>query len=229
MNSFLSTEEILVRNEAIWKSDDMVKNVFESIRTMFPLVNKYHEIQNKKENSGTIIKTAIKTDLLAISFKISDSGLAYATSINDPILEAELKLSRSKLSKYPQVILYDTMSAYYKKVLPLKHLLKHLDSDDLDKMYKLIKDFKASIPLAAANINESKTATMNIKKCIKSINELFRTMDKHIAPYKYNFPDFYNDYMNSRKVIDLKGKRRKKTKTQALSLISPLENGAIVI
>lgn len=214
MNSFTGSEAVMVRNESIWKGDELVRKAFDPIRSQLLLVSKYYGSQTKNGKSGTIIKSKNKVDLINISLKISTSGVSYAVGKNDMPLEAALKLTKSQLYAYPQVTLHFMLSNFYETVLPLKNSLKHLDKDDFEKMEKYLKNFKDSLPLTVVNKGETKTATMNIGETIKTINEMFLTLDKHIAPYKYLYPDFYNDYMNSRKVIDLRGKS-KKTKSQA--------------
>jgi len=39
---------------------------------------------------------------------------------------------------------------------------------------------------------------------------LYVALDKHMAPYKHVSPNFYNDYMNSRGIKDLRKKGKKK-------------------
>lgn len=213
-NSFLSTQEVMVRNESIWKADDVVENEFDQIRAYLPRIGKNYEKQILNGNSGTLIKSTVKTNAIDIAIKISDSAISYAVAKKDFVLEAAVKLNRSDLLKLPQATLSDVLNAFIKKVLPFSASLKHLKKGDMEKAEKLFKEFEASIPVTSANMGESQTATMNIGESIKTLNQMFLNLDKHIAPYKYNYPDFYNDYMNSRKVINLKGKG-KKTKTQA--------------
>jgi hypothetical protein len=211
MNSFLNTEEVMNRNESIWKMDEVVKNTYDEIVLKLPLVGKYHEAQKKKGNSGTVIKKVSKKEIIDHSVKISESAVSYAVAQKDIVLEQSVKLTKSDLKGLTQVSLYDLLSNFYKVVLPLKTSLKHLEEGEIEKLDQLLKTYKASIPLTGADKDESQTATLNIGESIKVLNKLFDDLDKHIKPYRYKYPDFYSDYFNSRKVIDLKGKSKRAT------------------
>lgn len=215
-NSFDNSSEVMDRNQIIWNADDVVKTDYEKIKTLLSLLGKNHEKQMEKGNSGTILKKGLKKELIALTVKLSESGVSYAVTQNNPVLEASLKLTKSQLEACGQVKLYDVVSVFYKRILPLKEFLKHLDSGDMEKEGQLLADYKASIPVTGADKDETQTATLNIGETIKTLNQMFLNLNKHIAPYKYKYPDFYNDYMNSRKVTDLKGKSKTKTtKTKA--------------
>lgn len=142
--------------------------------------------------------------------QISDSAVSYAVSKNDVALEMSVKLTKTGLANLSQVTLYDTLSNFYKVVQPLGGSLKHIEAGDIEKLGALLADYKAAIPKTSANTSETKTATLNIGDTIKQINELYVALDKHMAPYKYVSPNFYNDYMNSRGVKDLRKKGKKK-------------------
>lgn len=53
-------------------------------------------------------------------------------------------------------------------------------------------------------MDQSKTATQNLATLVTEINEMYTTLDKHIGPFEYTEPDFYNNYRNSRVTKDLK-------------------------
>lgn len=174
------------------------------------MINLYHQAQKKNGNSATTVKSAYKSDLIATAVKISDSAVSYAVSKKDAVLEMGVKVTKSGLANLSQLVLLDTLTLFYNKVQPLNGSLKHLEAGDVEKLNQLLKSFKASLPKPSADSNETKTATQNIGDTIKEINGLYQTLDKHIAPFKYNQPGFYNDYTNSRMVKDLKGKGKKK-------------------
>ena len=200
MNSFIDTEEVMVRNEAIWKEDEDVANTFGSIRLKLPTVNQFHQAQNKNGNTATVVKSSIKTDLIAQAVKVSDSAVSYAASKKDVVLEMKVKVTKSDLSNLSQLSLLDTLTVFYNTVKPLNSSFKHLKTDDMEKLKTLLQSFKSSMPKTGANSDESKTATQNIGESIKELNALYKKLDKHIAPYKYNFADFFSDYRNPRSV-----------------------------
>lgn len=217
-NSFDNSVEVMDRNQTIWNTDDVVKTEHEKIKTLLSLLGKNHEKQKGKGNSGTILKKGLKKELVALTVKLSESGVSYAVAKSNPVLEASLKLTKSQLNSCGQVKLYDVVSVFYKQILPLKEFLKHLDPGDMEKEGQLLADYKASIPVTGANKDESQTATLNIGETIKTLNQMFSNLDKHIAPYQYNYPDFFNDYTNSRKVTNLKGKsKRKNSKAKSVT------------
>ncbi len=217
MNSFGISEEVLLRNKPIWETDEVIKNLFGEIQLKLPLVLEYGVKQKKNGTVATVVKQTGKTSLIAHALKISVSAVSFSASQKDLVLEKEVKLIKSDLERLTQIGLYNTLSLFYKKVLPLKNSLKHLEANDIDKLKKLLDDFKTSIPQTGADKDQSQTATYNIGDLIYEINNMFIELDKHIAPYQYSQPDFFRDYQNSRKVIDLKGKSTAKSKAKVKS------------
>jgi hypothetical protein len=210
MNSFIDTEEVMVRNESIWQPDEDVANAFADIKLKLPRVNQFHQAQKKNGNTATVVKSSVKSNLIAQAVKISDSAVSYAASKKDAVLEMNVKVTKSYLANLSQLALLDTLTVFYNYTQPLNGSLKHLEPGDLDKLAQLLQSFKTSMPQTGANNDESKTATQNMGETIKELNSMFKTLDKHLKPYKYTQPDFYSDYTNSRKVKDLKGKGKKK-------------------
>jgi hypothetical protein len=210
MNSFFNAEEMMVRNESVWKADQNVENIFKLIQLKLPDVNKFHQAQKKNGNTASVVKSGLKNELIGMAVKISASAVSYAVSQKDAVLEMGVKVTKSNLQASSQIRLYDTLMNFSKKVTLLNGSLTHLDPGDIDKLGELIQAFKASIPKPGADSDELKTATLNIGETIKQLNEMFSTLDKHLAPYAYLSPDFFNDYTNSRKMVNLKGKGKKK-------------------
>jgi len=126
----------------------------------------------------------------------------------------EVSLQKTNLSKLKQVVLYNTLVKFYNTVKPLKASLTHLDAGDMDKLGSLLDEYKTSIPKIEADNDTSKTATQNIDETMHELNSLYRKLDKHIRPFEYTHADFYSDYMNSRKVKNLKGKSTKTKKAK---------------
>lgn len=214
MKSFIDTEEVMIRHETIWKADEDVANAFSAIQLKLPFVSQYHQAQKKNGDTATVVKSNVKTELIAQAVKVSVSVVSYATSKKDLVLEMKVKVTKSDLANLSQLSLLDTLTVFYNEVKPIGPSLKHLQADDLDKLAQLLKAFKESLPKTGANADQSKTATQNIGETIKELNALYKTLDKHVAPYLYIVPDFYNDYKNSRGVKDLRGKSSKAKKAK---------------
>lgn len=56
---FFSTEEFMVRNEAIWKTDEDVAKAFSPIQLKLPLINIYHQVQKKNGNNASDYKIGL--------------------------------------------------------------------------------------------------------------------------------------------------------------------------
>ena len=162
MNSFGISEEVLLRNKPIWETDEVIKNLFGEIQLKLPLVLEYGVKQKKNGTVATVVKQTGKTSLIAHALKISVSAVSFSASQKDLVLEKEVKLIKSDLERLTQIGLYNTLSLFYKKVLPLKNSLKHLEANDIDKLKKLLDDFKTSIPQTGADKDQSQTATYNM-------------------------------------------------------------------
>lgn len=54
-----------------------------------------------------------------------------------------------------------------------------------------LTNLKKVMPRPQLEIDESKTATSNLETLMVELNEMFKEIDKFIAPCEYTQPDFY--------------------------------------
>lgn len=215
VSSFQETEEVMIRNEDIWKESENATTQFGAIRLKMPLLTEYDQAQNKGPFVSVTLKKGLKNDLLDISMKVSDSAVDYAAGIKDRSLELQVTFTKNKLKKLRQIPLYDTLSKFYDLVSPLKSNFKHLEATDMDTFKSLLAEYKKAIPSTEADSDSSKTATQNIGETITELNGMFDELDKFIKPFSHKHKDFFSDYSNSRIYKDIKGrgKSKKKSKT----------------
>lgn len=210
VNSFNTSIEVMLKGEPIWKGSVNVTKQFGLIQAKMPLIQVYDLKQNNSEKPSSGVKKDIKKNVIPMAVKFSKSAVAYAAGKKDLALEFSVKFTKTDLSRLKDVSLLTTLLKFYKIILPLKEELEHLNTTDIDDFGAMLENLKTAIPQPQVEIDESKTATQNIGTLVMELNEMFKELDKFIAPFEYTHPDFYRDYMNSRVMKDLKGKKTTK-------------------
>jgi hypothetical protein len=70
-------------------------------------------------------------------------------------------------------------------------------------MATTLSNFKASIPQKRMATGTSKVSTGNINETFKTIDALLKNeMDDLLMPFQFTQPDFYNEYLSARSIVD---------------------------
>jgi hypothetical protein len=81
-------------------------------------------------------------------------------------------------------------------------------------MATTLSNFKASIPQKRVATGTSKVSTGNINETFKTIDALLKDeMDVLLMPFQFTQPDFYNEYLSTRSIVDTGGNRKKTEET----------------
>ncbi len=203
VNSFRATEEVMNQNQTIWSKSGKIAALFALIVEKLKLIGIYDTKKTRKQPSSALKKGQKKT-LISQAVKISKSAIDYAAGINDVILEFKVKVTKSQLDSQKDNSLISLTQMLYETILPFADKLTHLAETDVTDFKASIDAYKATMPKPQAEMDQSKTATENLSTLVTEINEMYTTLDKHIGPFEYTEPDFYNNYRNSRVTKDLK-------------------------
>ena len=208
-NSFITTDEVMQRNESIWKESEPISKTIDSIRENLMLIGGYHQKQEGNRATDTLLKKNLKTQLVSQVTKVLTYISAYAIETGNISLEKSVSIKDYELMKLPQSNLTDKVKQLYNVAVGVQPSIKNLDAGEVEMINTLLSSYNESLAKPAADKSESKTATKNLGETFKTLNDLHLKLDKLMGPFRYTEPKFYSDYMNSRIVKDLTGKRSK--------------------
>jgi hypothetical protein len=176
------------------------------------LLNTIDEIQSIGEMQGinktglTLDKNKLKRKLIALAVKYS-SNLAILAKLNqnDTLLK-EVKFNESGLERVSEVTLKDrAMIIYDKAEANLETLSKQGVTSDTQKQFiETITAFNNALETPRTGIAEKRKATQKLPVLFDKADSELEIMDLAAASAKDEFPDFYNGYKTSRKLVDSK-------------------------
>lgn len=212
-NSFITTDEVMLRNEAIWQDSEPIGRVRVSIRENLLLIGDLHQQQEGNRATDSLLKRSLKAQLVVQVEKVLSFLRAHAVETNNISLEQSVNLKDYMLMKMPQSNLIDKVKQLYGIASGVQASVKNLDITEVEKINTLLTAYSDSLAKPAADKSQSKTATKNLQAIFQTLNSLHGKLDKLMGPYRYTHPNFYSDYMNSRIVKELTGKRSKEAET----------------
>ena len=216
-NSFVTTDEVMMRNESIWKDSEPISQVLTSIRENLLKIGDFHQQQDGDRATDTLIKKNLKSQMVQHVEKVLSYIRAHAVETNNISLGQSVAIKDYELMKMPQNNLIDKVKQFYSIASGVQPSVKNLDIAEVEKMNTLLSAYSESLAKPAADTSESKTATKNLQATFETLNTLYGKLDILMGPYRYTQPSFYSDYMNSRIVKDLTGKRTKEENSPSTS------------
>ena len=156
-----------------------------------------------------LMKTAGKLEAVTLAINMINCIRAYAASVNNEVLEENMKFTRSKLLRKR-----DNLTAADIQFI-LSKAIEHLDGlepfgikqPQIDQLTEALANFVTNIPLPRISKTDNAMITLEIEKLFKENDAILEEMDKlvNIKIITNNF--FYKNYYLNRKVINYHGRK----------------------
>lgn len=174
----------------------------------------YSQGQQNKGTEFTDMKEEYRDATETMTLKICAALVAYATASTDAtvkLLINKYTLSDSDIKRLRDIQLYNKAIQVYDDAAPYASKLSPFASaDDVTALKTNADNFNNSLPNKRNQQGKSTVSTKNLKEAIKAIETLCNeTLDRLMAPWKFNKPNFYTAYKNARDIISTGGKKGK--------------------
>lgn len=150
-------------------------------------------------------KDSLKSDLILKATDVSRKVQGYAVNIDDLVLLKEVKYSSASMVRLADNILVIVSRIIYDKAKANLSALATYGIDDpvLDALNSAITAYDATIPKPRTGIVTKKIATVNLKQLFSATDALLKNqIDVLVGIVKDSYPDFYANYVSSRKIIN---------------------------
>lgn len=178
------------------------------------------DVQSKKQADSSGVSLAKKNALLALgdaTYDVARAVRAYAAENGNDVLAGQVKFSRSQLVRGAD-----------KTVIDRTELIRDAATEAIDDLAdygvtpakvttltKKIEAFRKAQPMPRQRTGKSSAATKELKKLFKSARELLNErVDGLTVQYKDSNPQFHNQYVSARKIVE-PATRAKKSDEQA--------------
>ena len=208
-----TVDAVLDNNSTLFEWYQELILAHQRLKDNLVLLNQNAQIQGTNTTGLTTGKSLLKAELIIYILKFSAALRAYATSANNIELKVKSYYVKSELKKKPDPILSDIGRLLFELAIPVKSELKKYFIDDKEffEIENLLTAFKHAYPKKRVATAESKVSTRNIRAGIKSTDLLMKDeIDNLIHPFQFTQADFYNIYMNARKIVNYSGRGKGK-------------------
>lgn len=199
------TIEEMKRHNEIWKDNKDISETVGKAKIIFEKIDETLIKQNLPTEGATMMKNKARKLVNTTTNVFLGCNRSYAKKIGDDVLYENSNLTMSEIRK-----IKDTeINALVKRLIAYASKnLKELASFGMTE--KMIEDYGKEadgfinyLAVPQAILAERKTATKNLKKLFKQLDELFiGFLDNYMMQYIKTEPDFYSDYEHARIIYD---------------------------
>lgn len=150
-------------------------------------------------------KDLFKSNLIFRATDVSRRVQGYAVNSNDLVLLKEVKYSSASMERLADNILVIVSRIIYDRAKAhLSELATYgVDGTVLTDLDKAITDYDATLPRPRTGIVTKKVATVNLKQLFSATDLLLKNqIDVLVGIVKDSYPDFYANYVGSRKIVN---------------------------
>lgn len=213
LDMFLLVNHVLKEYTSVWSTLPAMQTTVNDFRTALTGVTTALGNQITRITGHRKEKRKALLAMVEMALQVRGGVMAYADIIADNALKESVNFSYTKLVK-----ISDTLSGERCQIIKdmaQDHLSQlgpyGVTQSLLNQLQQLIDDYQSKIPSTRVAITKRKVATRNLKRYIKEVSLILKDrMDKLMYYFKHSDPDFFADYFNSRKIVDLKTTARKK-------------------
>ncbi len=205
MTMLKTTLGLLLLRESIWHISEPLAVAIEELTGLIAQIEEIQQMTGE-DNSGLSASKKLEKDaLIKQAFELTSIIFAMASRNKDQVLLAKVDFPISELmhlreselatrcknilelgrSNLPQIITFGTSEV---KLTALDEQIAH---------------YKLSLPVRRISVSELKAANKKLKELLKQATDLVTDqIDRMLVQFGTINPDFYNAYLNARKVVD---------------------------
>lgn len=203
---FLAVQNTLDNNTSVWNGNPKFTETKNLLDTEMEGIENLAEATSKSTKGDTRdknqIRKAIENKLLALGGTIA----AHAALTNSESLKSELITTRSGLesSKETDLITYSEILA--KQATDMQDLLTTeygVTSSEIEDLTTVVAEYKPLIGTAKPKQAAINAAKNTLDEHVNQANSLLKNViDKLLLRYQFTNPTFYNEYQQSRTIVD---------------------------
>ena len=162
------------------------------------------EMQGINKTGLAMDKNKLKKKLIALAVKYSNKVAILAKLTKNDTLLNEVRFNESELGRLSEVTLKDRVKIIYDKAeANLASLAEQGLTPDTQKQFlETITAFNNALETPRTGIAEKRKATQKLPVLFDKADSEIEIMDLAAASAKDEYPDFFNGYKTSRKLIE---------------------------
>ena len=207
-----ATLMLMEQNQAVWQETTPLVNAISQTNGLLGQIEAIKQVVGQN-NSGLVdVKENLKEELIAMAFEFSSILAAYAAQTNDAFLKKKVNFP---ISHFQNMRDGELATACRTLLTLLSENLSGIESyglaaQQVEALGEMTEQYETNLPSVRVNVSARKVANEKIKELVKEAMKLTEEQtDRLIVKFKKTNADFYNGYLNARKIVDY-GTRYKK-------------------
>jgi hypothetical protein len=153
------------------------------------------------------LKKYFKLETCNACFVIIQPALAFCKATNNPVLAAKIRFSLTQLIRFDDSIFVDKMNSIKDALQPYITDESLLDYNVTPAMWSAftaaIDNYQSVETSPRSAIVTRKSETQQLKALFAQANDHCKnTLDKIVGSMRFTHPDYYNSYMDSRRIVN---------------------------
>jgi hypothetical protein len=204
LRMLLGTRNFVNQNDATAKKIPKFSAAVVILLAIIDEIQLIGEMQGINKTGLAIDKNKLKKRLVALALKNSNKVAILAKLTSNDTLLKEVRFNESDLGRVSEVTLKERAKIVFDKAeANIESLAEQGITPDTQKVFlETITAFNNALETPRTGIAEKRQATQRLPVLFDKADSVIEIMDLAAASAKDEFPDFYNGYKTSRKLVD---------------------------
>jgi len=203
--------------ESLWIDIPAFEPALNEFKAAFTAIQTANEHQMVRITGIAEAKQKEEDEMIAKTLELSSAVFAYASITNNFELKRMVDFSPSSLKRMSDTELKSMCKLVSKAAISVAKALENygISATDIEDLDKEIMDYENMIAEPREAVTTRAKATAQLAELFPIADTILKEqLDKLMMIFKAKHPDFYTEYFNSRKIIDL-GVRHQSSDTEA--------------
>lgn len=205
LRMFINVQSTMDQKSALWNSVPVILTVKNQFDELLQRIAKVNERTNPNTEGVTASKERILEGLAEKAVVLSGTLQAYAAFNNDEVLASKVKLTKSDILQTRETnvdgLVKPVITAARENLGNLADFM--VTGEMITETETSLDDFNAMIGSPRTIRNQAFAAMDALNELIDAGNGLLKNkLDKLMIRYKSSNPEFYNEYLRARTIVD---------------------------
>lgn len=204
LRMYLGTRNFVSQNQSTANAIPKFAASYANLLSTIDEIQLIGEMQGINKTGLAMDKNKLKKKLIALAVKYSNKVAILAKLTQNDTLLNEVRFNESDLGRLSEVTLKDRVKIIYDKAeANLASLAEQGLTPDTQKQFlETITAFNNALETPRTGIAEKRKATQKLPVLFDKADSEIEIMDLAAASAKDEYPDFFNAYKTSRKLVD---------------------------
>lgn len=200
-----ATLSLMEQNNGIWQEAVPLANAVGQTSDLLDQIEQIKQTINRNNSGLVAAKEGLKADLISLAFELASTLAAFAEQTENPVLLSKVDYPVSYLQNVRDGELPTICNALHtligEKLADLETY--GVTAEKANEFLQLISEYEASLPSVRVTVSARMASNEKIKELVKEAMQVTTNQtDRLMVKFKLTNPDFYNAYLNARKIVD---------------------------